>query len=96
MLPMDLGPICRLGRIMLSPTVRAKVSDHDLNSALHCHLRKACPGPQSDCPTLRRRARLDGCRLLSAYRAANGTPFWIISEADKSLTRVLLPEEYPR
>jgi hypothetical protein len=36
----------------------------------------------------------EGYRLLSAYRAANGVKFWIITEADRSATTVLLPEDY--
>ncbi len=40
------------------------------------------------------RALADGTRLFSAYRAESGTKFWIITEADRSLTTVLLPDEY--
>ena len=36
----------------------------------------------------------EGFRLLSAYRDRNGTKFWIITEADRSVTTLLLPEEY--
>jgi hypothetical protein len=36
----------------------------------------------------------DGTRLLSAYRSSDGTRFWVITEADRSVTTVLLPEEY--
>jgi hypothetical protein len=40
----------------------------------------------------------DGDRLLSAYLIDEQKPelgkFWIITEADRSLTTVLLPEEY--
>ena len=35
-----------------------------------------------------------GFRLLSSYRTLNGDRIWIITEADRSLTTVLLPEEY--
>lgn len=35
-----------------------------------------------------------GGRLLSAYHTAEGVKFWIITEADRSATTVLLPEEY--
>ena len=35
-----------------------------------------------------------GLRLLSAYRLSNGTRIWIITEADRSATTFLLPEEY--
>jgi hypothetical protein len=33
-------------------------------------------------------------RLLSAYRLKDGTKIWVITEADRSATTVLLPEEY--
>lgn len=36
----------------------------------------------------------EGFRLLSVYQTASGTRFWIITEADRSATTVLLPEEY--
>jgi hypothetical protein len=35
-----------------------------------------------------------GFRLLSAYTLNSGTTIWIITEADRSVTTVLLPEEY--
>jgi hypothetical protein len=36
----------------------------------------------------------DGSRLLSAYLDRNNVKFWIITEADRSATTVLLPEDY--
>ena len=33
-------------------------------------------------------------RLFSVYHAIDGTKFWIITEADRSATTILLPEEY--
>lgn len=36
----------------------------------------------------------DNARLLSVYRSADGTKFWVITEADRSVTTVLLPEDY--
>ena len=35
-----------------------------------------------------------GERLLSSYRTSNGTKIWIITEADRSATTLLLPEEH--
>lgn len=35
-----------------------------------------------------------GFRILSSYTANDGTKFWIITEADRSTTTVLLPNEY--
>ena len=40
------------------------------------------------------RAVRDGDRLLSAYHAPDQTRFWILTEADRSVTTVLLPEDY--
>ena len=39
-------------------------------------------------------ALVQGTRILSAYTAITGTRFWIITEADRSATTVLLPEDY--
>ena len=35
-----------------------------------------------------------GFRLLSVYALADGTRLWIITEADRSATTLLLPEDY--
>lgn len=40
------------------------------------------------------RSLKDDCRLLSAYTLSDGTKIWIITEADRSSTCILLPEEY--
>jgi hypothetical protein len=39
-------------------------------------------------------SRANGTRVLSAYRTKGGDRIWIITEADRSATTVLLPEEY--
>ena len=39
-------------------------------------------------------ALVGGGRLLSRYVATNGRVFWIITEADRSQTTILLPNEY--
>jgi hypothetical protein len=36
----------------------------------------------------------EGFRLLSAYRTRKGTKIWLITEADRSATTILLPSEY--
>jgi hypothetical protein len=40
------------------------------------------------------RAVHEGDRITSAYLLANGTPIWIITEADRSITTILLPTNY--
>jgi hypothetical protein len=35
-----------------------------------------------------------GFRLMSVYQTRLGTKIWVITEADRSATTILLPEEY--
>ena len=39
-------------------------------------------------------ALADGGRLFSVYHAKNGVKFWIITEANRNTTTVLMPEDY--
>lgn len=36
---------------------------------------------------------LHGFRLLSVYETKSGVRFWVLTEADRTVTTVLLPEE---
>lgn len=36
----------------------------------------------------------NGARLLSAYTTKTGAKLWVITEADRSATTILTPEEY--
>ena len=40
------------------------------------------------------RALKDGSRLFSVYHSAKQVKFWIITEASRRLTTVLLPRDY--
>lgn len=55
-------------------------------------------GDWGDCCPEDRQANEDalqnGDRLFSFYRTAKGQKIWVITEADRSSTCVLLPEEY--
>ena len=49
------------------------------------------------CPADKRandRALREGDRLLSAYKTLTGERLWVITEADRSATTILLPSEY--
>jgi len=39
-------------------------------------------------------ALMDGSRILSVYHTLRGEKLWIITEADRSVTTLLLPDEY--
>lgn len=40
------------------------------------------------------RALIENTRLVSVYRTQAGVKFWIMTEWDRSLTTILLPEDY--
>lgn len=40
------------------------------------------------------RALIDRARILSAYKLLTGEKVWVITEADRSATTILLPSEY--
>jgi len=55
------------------------------------------PGPRAlgaDDQLQNLRAVREGKRVFSAYELRDGTRIWIITEADRSVTTILLPEEY--
>lgn len=43
---------------------------------------------------LNRDAIVNGDRVLSAYTLSSGERIWIITEADRSITTILLPSDY--
>lgn len=83
-----------MGQLYCTPGVLQQVSHMELNSRLSQHQR--CDWGDL-CEEDKKRNDLalkHGGRLFSAYQSYTGTRFWIITEADRSATTVLLPEEY--
>ena len=82
------------GRLVATPGVLDAVPRPELLAAFRRHMR--CDWGNL-CETDRKQnewALKNGERLLSSYRASNGTKFWIITEWDRSYTTILLPSEY--
>lgn len=89
-------PVARfkLGRIVTTPKVLENLSSEDITRAIVRH-QSGDWGEldEEDCET-NDKAVNQGLRILSEYRSAKGVKFWLITEADRSVTTVLLPEEY--
>jgi hypothetical protein len=83
-----------LGRLLATPGALQRLTNDDLLSALTRH----AAGDWGDLGEEDRAENAlslrEGFRLFSAYHSATGVTFWIITEADRSATTVLLPEEY--
>jgi hypothetical protein len=84
----------RLGRIVSTPNALEHLTQEDILAGIKRHQ----AGDWGDVDEHDRQENelslQQGFRLLSAYCAANGTKFWLITEADRSVTTVLLPEDY--
>ena len=86
--------VFRLGRIVATPNAVANLSAEDIRTAIGRHQAGDWGELCEDDTAANNRALSAGSRILSAYRGANGTRFWVITEADRSVTTVLLPEDY--
>ena len=58
----------------------------------HMNLDPGSLGPEDQWANLR--AVREGRRVFPAYELRDGIRIWIITEADRSVTTILLPEEY--
>lgn len=83
-----------LGQMVMTPGVRDDIPPSEMLQALRQHARGDWGELCAEDREANDLALKNGARLLSAYRAKNGTIFWIITEWDRSVTTVLLPEEY--
>ena len=83
-----------LGRMVATPRALEVLTHGDTFSALMRHARGDWGELDSEDWASNERALERGGRLFSAYRSAGGIKFWIITEADRSVTTVLLPEDY--
>ena len=83
-----------LGRLVATPNALEHIPNPEILAALQRHL----TGDWGDVDEHDREENelslKEGFRLLSVYRSATGVKFWIITEADRSRTTVLLPEDY--
>ena len=90
----DIVPKFATGRITITAHAAAQLSSPDVTAALRRHL-QADWGDLAFADKLQNERVLakGGC-LCSAYRSARGLRFYIITEADRSVTTVLLPDDY--
>ena len=83
-----------LGIVVATPGALEAMSPDDMAQAIRAHESGEWGEVPAEDAAANERALVDGDRLLSAYKTSRGVRFWIITEADRSATTVLLPEEY--
>jgi len=85
-----------LGRLMATPGALNAFAATGENPIIyivrHMHLDPGLLGTEDQLANLQ--AVRDRTRVFSTYELRDGTPIWIITEADRSVTTILLPEEY--
>ncbi len=88
------APKFSLGRLVTTPGALEFVPRDQMLAALARH---TC-GDWGDMEPADReeneRSLTEGLRLFSVYHTRARITFWIITEADRSVTTVLLPDEY--
>jgi hypothetical protein len=86
----------RLGQIVSTPGALAALDESGAPPSEFLS-RHACGNWGDLCEEDRRENEFSlahGFRVLSSYKLRNGEVIWIITEADRSATTILLPSEY--
>lgn len=83
-----------LGRLVITPAAMKVIPEGEVHMALVRHAANDW-GDLDEHDRRENELSLDqGFRLLSVYHTAAGVKFWVITEADRSSTCVLLPDDY--
>jgi hypothetical protein len=89
-------PMFALGQVVATPGAMNAVSDLGISplDLIHRHV----TGDWGDLGTVDQQQNLlairSGLRVFSSYKLSASTKIWIITEADRSSTTLLLPDEY--
>lgn len=82
-----------LGRIFASTGASERLAPGEIHLALWRHAQGDWGELSAEDAALNDEAVTRGTRILSAY-TSGGERFWIVTEADRTATTVLLPSEY--
>lgn len=83
-----------LGKILATPSALKEIPGDEILTALSRHVRGEWGTLDVEDWNSNEQALARGGRLFSAYRSTQKVKYWIITEADRSVTTVLLPEDY--
>ncbi len=89
----SLSELFPLGRTVITIRAQGELHPYDVRLALYRHARGDWGEIDPEDVAENERALLEPCRLISVYRDRHQTRFHIITEADRSITSISLPEE---
>jgi hypothetical protein len=87
-------PKFEIGRLVATPNALGVLTFDDIVACLSRHVVGDWGTMDPHDLHANNQALALGGRLFSAYDSAGGERFWIITEADRSATTILLPEDY--
>jgi len=84
----------RCGKIVTTPNALARLTREDILMAIGRHQAGDWGDVKEPDRQANERALVERTRLWSVYHSASGIKFWLITEADRRTTTVLLPVDY--
>ncbi len=88
------APKFPLGQTVVTSNALNRISHDEILNALSRHVRGDWGTLDAEDFKSNERALQSGGRLFSAYHSVQKIKFWIITECDRSVTTILLPEDY--
>jgi hypothetical protein len=83
-----------LGQVVITRQAAGTLLPVDVMDALSRHVQGDWGDVADEDRISNEQALVEDTRLLSVYRATTGQKFWIITEWDRSVTTILLPDDY--
>jgi hypothetical protein len=84
----------QLGQIVITPSALEALPQAEVMEALSRHARGDWGDVNAEDRQENEFSLKEGFRLFSVYHTKSNIKFWIITEADRSVTTILLPEDY--
>ncbi|MBT1536039.1 hypothetical protein B7R78_0002405 [Ralstonia solanacearum] len=89
-------PRLRLGQLLATPAAAAALTESGVSifTLLNRHARGDWGDLSEEDHRQNNLAAIAGQRVLSSYELPNGRKVWVLTEWDRSVTTILLPEDY--
>lgn len=94
MITINVSPKFPLGRLVATPNANGKFPERTLEDCLNRHAGGDWGDLCDEDKHTNQEALRHGHRLFSSYEIPEQEKLWIITEADRSVTTFLLPEDY--